>query len=107
MVRVYFSVLTITLYEIRLNMARLDKLQAPDQLTRAGFLSRFVGGLLVIIGSPKAILFYIVVLSGFFDVTRVTTLDIQLVGLVLAAVPFCVNVILAVILNRASLLFAS
>ena len=60
-------------------MARVDKLQAPDQLTRA----------------------------GFFDVTRVTTLDILVVGLVSAAVPFCGNVILAVMLDRASLLIAS
>ena len=57
--------------------------------------------------SPKAILFYIGVLPGFFDVTRVTTLDILVVGLVSTAVPFCGNFILAVMLDRASLLIAS
>ena len=67
----------------------------------------FVAGLLVIIGNPKAILIYIGVLPGFFDVTRVTSLDIAFVGLVSAAVPFCGNIILAVILDRASLLIAS
>ena len=39
--------------------------------------------------------------------TRVTTLDILVVGLVSAAVPFCGNVILGVMLDRASLLIAS
>ena len=67
----------------------------------------FVAGLLVIVGNPKAILFYIGVLPGFFDVTRVTMLDIAFVGLVSAAVPFCGNIILAVMLDRASLLIAS
>ena len=43
----------------------------------------------------------------FFDVTRVTTLDVLVVGLVSAAVPFCDNVILAVMLDWASLLIAS
>jgi threonine/homoserine/homoserine lactone efflux protein len=76
-------------------------------LTKAGFLPGFVAGLLVIIGNPKAILFYIGVLPGFFDVTNVTTLDIVIVGLVSAAVPFCGNIILALMLNRASLLIAS
>ena len=46
-------------------------------------------------------------LPGFFDVTRVTTLDILVVGLVSAAVPFCGNVILAGMFDRASLLIAS
>ena len=61
---------------VGLIMARVDKLQAPDQLTRAGFFPGLIAGLLVIIGNPKAILFHIGVLPGFFDLTRVTTLDI-------------------------------
>ena len=57
--------------------------------------------MLVIIGNP------IGVLPGFFDVTRATTLDILVVGLVSAAVPFCGNVILAGMLDRANLVIAS
>ena len=45
--------------------------------------------------------------TGFFDETNVTTLDITIVGLVSAAVPFCGNIILALMLNQASLLIAS
>lgn len=63
-------------------IAWVDRLQAPDQLTQAGFLPGFTAGLLVIIGNPEAMLFYIRVLPGFFDVTRVTRLDILVVGLV-------------------------
>ena len=55
----------------------------------------------------KGDFFFIGVLPGFFDLTHVTTLDILVVGLVSAAVPFCGNVILAVMLDRASLLIAS
>jgi len=47
------------------------------------------------------------VLPGFFDVTRLTKLDILVVGLVLAAVPFCGNSFLAGMLDRASLSIAS
>ena len=70
----YVAVIVSMVMGVGLIMARVDKLQAPDQLTRAGFLPGFIVGLLVIIGDPKAILFYIGVLPGFFDVTQVTTL---------------------------------
>ena len=103
----YVAVIVFMVMGGGLIMARVDRLQAPDQLTKAGFLPGFVAGLSVIVGNPKAILFYIGVLPGFFDATRVTTLDIAFVGLVSAAVPFCGNIILAVMLDRASLLIAS
>jgi len=103
----YVAVIVFMVMGGGLIMARVDRLQAPDQLTKAGFLPGFVAGLLVIIGNPKAILIYIGVLPGFFDVTRVTTLDIVFVGLVSAAIPFCGNIILAVMLDRAGLLIAS
>ena len=103
----YVAVIVFVVMGIGLIMARVDQLQAPDQLTKVGFLPGFVAGLLVIVGNPKAILFYIGVLPGFFDVTNVNTLDIAIVGLVSAAVPFCGNIILALMLNRASLLIES
>ena len=103
----YVAVIVFMVMGVGLIMARVDKLQAPDQLTRSGFLPGFIAGSLVIIENPEAILFYIGVLPGFFDLTRLTTLDILVVGLVSAAVPFCGNVILAVMLDRASLLIAS
>ena len=48
----------------------------------------FIAGLLVIIGNPEAMLFYMRVSPGFFDVARMTTLDIVVVDLVSAAVRF-------------------
>lgn len=103
----YVAVIVFMVMGAGLIMARVDKLQAPDQFTRAGFLPGFIIGLLLIIGNLKAILFYIGVLPRFFDVTRVTTLDVLFVGLVSAAVPFCDNVILAAMLGRASLMIVS
>ena len=102
----YVAVIVVMVLAVWLIMARVDKLQAPDRSTRAGFLPGFIAGLLVIIGNLKAILFYIGLLLGFFDVTRVTKLDTLVVGLVSAAVAFYGNVILAVMHDRARLLIA-
>ena len=53
----YVAVIVFMVMGVGLITARVDKLQAPNQLTRAGFLSEFIAGLLVIIGNAKAILF--------------------------------------------------
>ena len=49
--------------------------------------------LLIIIENLKAILFYIGVLPGFFNVTRATTGDTLVLGLVSAVVQFFGNII--------------
>ena len=47
-----------------------------SHLTRPGKWAGFLAGLAVIVGNPKAILFYMGVLPGFFDLSRVTAPDI-------------------------------
>jgi len=103
----YIAVAVFLIMGGGLIMARTDRLSAPSQLTRPGFWPGFVAGLLVIIGNPKAILFYIGILPGFFDVTALTALDIAVIGGISAAVPFSGNIILALMLDRVSALIAS
>ena len=47
-----------------------------SHLTRPGKWAGFLAGLAVIVGNPKAILFYMGMLPGFFDLTRLTWPDI-------------------------------
>jgi threonine/homoserine/homoserine lactone efflux protein len=54
-----------------------------------------------VIGNPKAILFYMGVLPGFFDLTRVTGADIAAIITVSAIVPMIGNLCLALFLDRA------
>ena len=58
-------------------------------------------------GNPKAILFYMGVLPGFFDLTSVTLLDILAIVTLSMAVPLIGNVILAIFINRARRLVQS
>ena len=67
----------------------------------------FIAGLTVILGNPKAILFYMGVLPGFFDLTSVTLLDILAIVTLSMAVPLIGNVILAIFINRARRLVQS
>ena len=78
-----------------------------SRLTRPGMWAGFLAGLLVILSNPKAILFYMGILPGFFDLSSMTGWDIAAICLLSALVPFVGNVILAAFLDRARRLMSS
>lgn len=75
-------------------------------LTRPGIGAGFAAGIAVILGNPKAILFYMGVLPGFFDLTAVTIPDIAAITLLSLAVPLTGNLALAAFVGRARQLVA-
>ena len=74
-------------------------LGSDSRLTRPGMLAGFLAGVLVILGNPKAILFYMGILPGFFDLTTVSTLDIAAICALSAIVPLIGNLLLAYSFN--------
>ena len=64
-------------------------------LTAPGMWAGFSAGLLAIAANPKAILFYLGLLPGFFDMTKLTGWDIAVILLASAIVPFVGNLTLA------------
>ena len=58
------------------------------------YLESFVTGLLVNFSNPKAILFYISIMPGFFALYQLTNNDALIIASVSALVPFIGNVIL-------------
>ncbi len=78
-----------------------------SRLTRPGMWAGFVAGLAVILGNPKAVLFYMGVLPGFFDLTRLTSLDIAAICFLSFVVPLAGNLILAGFVDRARRLLTS
>ena len=71
-----------------------------SHLTRPGISAGFAAGIFVILGNPKAIIFYMGVLPSFFDLKYVTGLDIVVIVLVSVATPLLGNLILAVFVNK-------
>ena len=82
-------------------------LSRDSRLTRPGMWAGFLAGLAVIIGNPKAILFYMGMLPGFFDVSRVTWADMAMISLISAAVPLFGNLMLALSIDRVKRLLSS
>jgi threonine/homoserine/homoserine lactone efflux protein len=75
-------------------------LSANGRLTKPGMWAGFVAGVAVILGNPKAILFYMGVLPGFFDLTQVTALDMVAICTLSFVVPLVGNLILAASVDR-------
>ena len=83
------------------------QLSSDSRLTRPGMLAGFLAGLAVILGNPKAILFYMGVLPGFFDLTQLRWPDILVIAAISAVVPLAGNLVLALSIDRARRLLSS
>ena len=64
---------------------------SDSRLTQRGGWAGFSAGLLAIAGNPKAALFYVGVLPGFFDVARLTGRDVAVIVGMSGAIPFLLN----------------
>lgn len=84
-----------------------EPIGANSRLTRPGRWAGFAAGVAVIIGNPKAILFYMGMLPGFFDVTILTGWDIVAICAVSTAIPLVGNLCLALFVDRARRLLKS
>ena len=82
-------------------------ISSDSRLTRPGLWAGFATGVAVVIGNPKATLFYMGVLPGFFDLSRVTGPDITAIVAMSVAIPLTGNLILAASIGRARRLLTS
>jgi threonine/homoserine/homoserine lactone efflux protein len=78
-----------------------------SRLTRPGRWAGFMAGVAVIIGNPKAVLFYMGVLPGFFDLTTITWLDIAAILAISCTIPLIGNLLMALSVDRARRLLTS
>lgn len=78
-----------------------------SRLTRPGRWAGFAAGLAAILGNPKAILFYMGILPGFFDVAALKGPDIAMILLISFSIPLAGNLALAGFLARARALLTS
>ncbi len=77
------------------------QINTDSRLTRPGMWAGFVAGLVVILGNPKAILFYAGMLPGFFDLTALTWIDIAVIVSLSMIVPLIGNLAMALFIDRA------
>lgn len=101
------AVVLFTLMGVQLIRHADQAIEADGRLTRPGFWPGFSAGLAAILGNPKAILFYLGLLPGFFDLSAISQIDVAIIIGVSMAVPFIGNMVFAVGIDRLRLLIQS
>ena len=97
----YVAALVFLVMGVLLVLKVENTLGSDNRLTRPGMWAGFIAGVVVILGNPKAILFYMGVLPGFFDLTEVALLDLIAIVMVSITTPLLGNLILASFVNKA------
>jgi threonine/homoserine/homoserine lactone efflux protein len=82
-------------------------LSIESRLLRPGIWAGFLAGLVVILANPKAILFYMGVLPGFFNLADIQTADVVAIVAISGAIPLAGNLIIAVLIDRVRSLLQS
>lgn len=93
------SAMFVVLGIVAIRHARRE-IDTDSRLTRPGMLAGFLAGVVAILGNPKAILFYMGMLPGFFDLGRVNAWDIVAIVILSVIVPLIGNLIFAVFVSR-------
>lgn len=76
-------------------------IHVDQRLTRPGRLPGFLAGIAVIVGNPKAILFYLGILPGFFSIASLSMVDTAAIVGVSALIPLLGNLLFAILIDRA------
>lgn len=103
----YFGALVFVVMGVALIRHASVSLATDSRLTKPGMWAGFVAGLLVILGNPKAILFYMGILPGFFDLSAISWPDILAICILSMIVPLLGNLVLAASIDRARRFLAS
>ncbi|WP_071674461.1 LysE family translocator [Nioella nitratireducens] len=82
-------------------------IEADSRLNRKGAWAGFVAGLAAILANPKAVLFYMGMLPGFFDLTTLTRSDVAVIALISMGVPLVGNLMFSAFVDRARRLITS
>ncbi len=92
---------------IMLLRAPAGSLTGDNRMTKPGLWAGFTVGVAAVVGNPKAILFYMGALPGFFDLAVLTKWDIAAIIGISAGVTLGGNLLLALFLDRARALLSS
>jgi len=96
----YVAMLVFVVMGVMLIRQAGREIGTDSRLTAPGMWAGFSAGVLIILSNPKAVLFYMGVLPGFFDVSVLTGMDIAAIVTASILVPLIGNLILAAFVGK-------
>ena len=96
----YLAALILAVMGLQIILTTQKKLSPNEKLTKSGVLEGFSAGFIAVTANPKAALFYLTLLPGFFDFTKIGPLDLAVISVVSFSVPMIGNVLMILFLSR-------
>ena len=103
----YFAAAILAIMGLQIILKRNYILKENERLTKAGFFSGFSAGFIAITANPKASLFYLTLLPGFFDFSKINLFDLTIISLVSFSIPMTGNLLLISFLDRVRIFLSS
>ena len=90
----YFAAIVLILMGLQTIVTSNTKFVSNKQLIQSGFLPGFSAGFIAVTANPKASLFYLTLLPGFFNFGEIVFLDILIISVVSFMVPMMGNLLM-------------
>ena len=103
----YFAAAILAIMGLQIILKRNYISKVNDRLTKAGFFSGFSAGFIAITANPKASLFYLTLLPGFFDFSKINMFDLTIISITSFSVPMIGNLLLIFFLDRVRFFLSS
>ena len=103
----YFASFVIVLMGLQIIYSMNKALSTDHRLTKSGFIAGFYAGFVAVTANPKASLFYMTLLPGFFNFELIGLLDVCLVSLLSFSVPMIGNILMILFVAKVRSLLSS
>ena len=103
----YVASFVLILMGLQIIYLRNKTVSEDHRLTKSGFIAGFYAGFIAVIANPKASLFYMTLLPGFFNFELIGIIDVCLISLLSFSIPMIGNILMILFVAKVRSLLSS
>ena len=103
----YVASFVLILMGLQIIYLRNKTVSEDHRLTKSGFIAGFYAGFIAVTANPKASLFYLTLLPGFFNFELIGIIDVCLISLLSFSIPMIGNILMILFVAKVRSLLSS
>ena len=103
----YVASFVLILMGLQIIYLRNKTVSEDHRLTKSGFIAGFYAGFIAVTANPKASLFYMTLLPGFFNFELIGIIDVCLISLLSFSIPMIGNILMILFVAKVKSLLSS
>ena len=103
----YVASFVLILMGLQIIYLRNKTVSEDHHLTKSGFIAGFYAGFIAVTANPKASLFYMTLLPGFFNFELIGIIDVCLISLLSFSIPMIGNILMILFVAKVRSLLSS